>query len=289
MNSFDLSPIISDGMIIQRDAAFPVWSSQKLTVTFLGKTFSSQNIDDKWLLTLDPSPAGGPFEMKITSDKGSELIRDIYIGDIWLCSGQSNMELPMQRLRDKYSDEWDLFKRDKQKTNSDTMLLTPNSQLPIIRQFKVLQEYDFTSPRENLTGGDWVTVSAGTLDQFSGTAWFFAKEMYKKYGIPLGLLNASWGGTPVESWMSADALASFPEKISQAKQYADSDTRDIIARNTGSAILEWDSNIFRIDAGIADNWHNTKTDISEWNEITLPCDFSAANLSQFCGVIWLAK
>ena len=274
MNSL-LSPIVSNGMIIQRDAPFPIWSVKKLTAVFLGKTYEGQNIDSKWLITLDPVQAGGPYEMEIIIDETVVKINDIYSGDVWLCSGQSNMEMPMERLRDLYSEEWNA--------------LTPDSQLPIIRQFKAPQEYDFSAPRENLTGGEWVSVSAETLDEFSGTAWFFAKELYKKYGIPIALLNAAWGGTPVEAWMSEDALCCFPEKIAEGKQYADASLREGIEADTNKAINEWEAYLAREDAGLAENWKNTQTDISEWKEITLPCDFSEAGITHFCGVIWLAR
>ena len=275
-----LSPIISNGMIMQRDAPFPVWSEEKLTVTFLGKTYESQKNKNKYLTTIDPAPAGGPYEMKISSDKDSILIQDIYYGDIWLCSGQSNMEMPMHRLRDLYGDEWE---------NLNSQLSNPDSSLPIIRQFKVPQENDFSAPFEDITGGIWISVSPETLGDFSAAAWFFAKELYKKYKIPLGLLNTAWGGTPVESWMSKDALFDFPEKIAAGKQYADPKKKKELTDKTGNAIAEWEKNLYSKDTGITEKWRSAKTDISGWSDITLPCDFAAAGLKDFCGVIWLAK
>ena len=256
---------------MQRDAAFPIWSRKKLSVTFLGKTYESRNVDGKWLITLDPAPAGGPFTMDIVSDNGSVIINDIFIGDVWLCAGQSNMELMMQRLRDDYSEEWELEK------------------YPPVRNFKVVQEWDFSSPREELSGGIWKIASRETLDEFSGTAWFFAKKMYEKHGVPIGLVNTAWGGTPVESWMSREALADFPQKIAEGSQYGDPAKRAGITEKTAGAIKEWETNLAHEDLGLPKDWKNPKTDISAWNEMTLPGDFSAAGLNQFCGVIWLAK
>ncbi|MCL2180812.1 MAG: 9-O-acetylesterase, partial [Treponema sp.] len=97
-----LSPLISDSMIIQRDFPFPLRAGKKFTAVFLGKTYEAKETDGKWLVTLDPVSAGGPFEMEISCDEGSFKIKDIYSGDLWLCSGQSNMELMMDRLRDDY-------------------------------------------------------------------------------------------------------------------------------------------------------------------------------------------
>jgi sialate O-acetylesterase len=258
-------------MVMQRDAAFPIWSRKKLSVTFLGKTYESRNADGKWLITLDPAPAGGPYTMDIVSDNGSVSINDIYIGDLWLCAGQSNMELMMQRLCDDYGEEWEL------------------ENYPPVRNFKAPQEWDFSSPREEMTGGVWKIASRETLDEFSGTAWFFAKEMYEKHGVPVGLVNTAWGGTPVESWMSADALADFPAKIADGKKYADKSLCEEIASSTASAIAKWDELLKKEDTGLCEGWQNPSTDISGWNEITLPGDFSQAGLEQFCGAIWLAK
>jgi len=271
MIDLGLSPLVSDSAVFQRDAAFPLWSREKLSVVFLGKTYESSNVDGKWLVTLDPSPAGGPFTMDIVADNGSISIRDIYIGDVWLCSGQSNMELMMTRLRDNYGEEWEL------------------KEYPPVRNFKVPQEWDFDSPREELTGGVWKIASRETLDEFSGTAWFFAKNMYRKHNVPIGLVNTAWGGTPIESWMSREALADFPQKIAASAKYADKALCEEIAASSAAAIAKWDALLKKEDRGLAERWQNPETDISDWGEITLPGDFSQVSLEHFCGAIWLAK
>jgi sialate O-acetylesterase len=274
MKDTGLSPFISNSMIIQRNSIFPVWSKKKVSVVFLGKTYESQPTDGKWLAELDPVQAGGPFEMEIISCDGSIKLQDIYAGDVWLCSGQSNMEMQMQRLRDDFSEEW---------------AAVENNEYLLIRQFKVPQEWDFSAPRDDLTGGNWLCVSAQTLHEFSGTAWFFAKKLYEKYRIPLGLVNTAWGGTPVEAWMSTDALADFPDKIAAGKQYADSAYCAGITEKANEAVQKWYAGLWQNDLGINNEWQNPQTDLSEWNEIKLPGDFSGAGLDGFCGVIWLAK
>ena len=271
MVDLGLSPLVTDSMIIQAGAAFPLWSRKKLSVTFLGKTYESRNAGDKWLITLDPARAGGPFTMEINSDGGGVVINDIYTGDLWLCAGQSNMELMMQRLRDDYGEEWEL------------------DDYPPVRNFKVPQEWDFSSPREELSGGIWKTASRETIEEFSGTAWFFAKKTHEKHGVPVGLVNTAWGGTPVESWMSHEALADFPRKIAEGKKYADKALCGEIASTTAAAIAEWEALLKKEDNGLAQGRQNPDTDISAWNEITLPGDFSQVGLENFCGAIWLAK
>ncbi|MDR0301778.1 MAG: sialate O-acetylesterase [Treponema sp.] len=271
MKDLSLSTLISNGMIIQRDQAFPIWSKEKISASFLGKKYESQNADGKWLITLDPAPSGGPFTMDISCAGESSAVNDIYIGDVWMCAGQSNMEMQMDRLRDDFSEEWEI------------------KEFPLIRLFKVPQEWDFTAPREELTGGTWISPSKETLHEFTGTGWFFAKELYKKYRVPIGLVRTAWGGTPVESWMSADALKCFPEKIAEGKIYADSAKREQTAKETTDPITEWETRLRSEDRGLAEKWDKPQTDISGWSETSLPGDFSAAGLTDFCGVVWLAK
>ncbi|MCL2174836.1 MAG: sialate O-acetylesterase [Treponema sp.] len=287
MNDKLFSPLIGSGMIIQRDSPFPIWSSKKITAVFLGKTYeaqeSNQNKKNKWHITLDPVQAGGPYEMEIFFGDEQIKLNDIYSGDVWLCSGQSNMEMQMARLRDNFGEEWD-----------ELRLQTPGSKLPVIRHFKVAQEYDFAEEREDMAGGKWVTVSSDTLEEFSGTAWFFAKELYTRYGIPIGLINTAWGGTPVESWMSKEALSDFPEKIAEAKQFADKSKVEEISNNALSKVNEWHTLLDSEDLGLIQNWKDPQTDISEWKDILMPENFANAaaddpNLKNFCGSIWLSK
>jgi len=284
-----LSPIISDGMIIQRESPFPVWTSKKVTVTFLDKTYESKEKSGRWLAILDPAAHGGPHSMEISCETDSVCINDIFIGDVWLCGGQSNMEMMMQRLADDYSEEWEeIINNEVLIRNKDLSFQAPCSSL-IIRQFKVPQEYDFLSEHEDLSGGSWLSATPFTLHEFSGTAWFFAKNMYKKYSIPIGLINTAWGGTPIESWMSVEALKDFPEKIQNGRQYADPEKRKEIADKTQTAINEWETKLRNDDAGLNDQWQDTKTNTLLWKDIKLPCNFSNEGLKDFCGVIWLSK
>jgi len=271
MKDLLMSSIFSDGMILQRDSHFPIWSRKKITVIFLGKTYEAKSADGKWLVTLDPVSAGGPFEMQIKSNDEFVTIKDIYSGDIWLCSGQSNMEMMMDRLRDDFGEEWEL------------------KEFPVIRHFKAPQEWDFSSPREEISGGSWVKPSKETLSVFTATPWFFAKNMYEKYRVPIGLINNAWGGTPIESWMSRDALSEFPQKIALGAQYADAKKREEITSKSASAIAEWEKNVAHEDIGIPKDWKNQTTDISSWDDIILPGNFTGAGLEKFCGALWLAK
>jgi sialate O-acetylesterase len=282
MKKLLLPPLFSDGMIMQQGAAFPIRGRSiplsAVSVTFLGKTYQTQaGADGKWQILLDPVQAGGPFTMDIESAETRVCIKDIYSGDVWLCAGQSNMEHPMQRHRDNYQGEWTA------------------QAFPPIRQFKAPQEWDFSGPREELSGGGWTVATAETLHEFSVVAWFFARNLYEKYHLPIGLICTAWGGTPIEAWMSREALAAFPEKIAQGEQYADPAVCKEIGAKNEEAIQGWEGQMLREDEGLKEKWQSPETSLSDWDDITLPGDFAEAGqgadrpLSNFCGVIWLCR
>jgi sialate O-acetylesterase len=245
----------------------------EVAVTFLGITYRARAGESgSWQTLLDSQNPGGPYTMEIAAAgdgfTDSLIIEGIYIGDVWLCSGQSNMEMTMESLRDDFPEEW------------------AAREFPPIRQFKVPQEWDFSGPRKDLSGGSWLAASEETLHEFSGTAWFFAKALFEKHQIPIGLVNASWGGTPAEAWMSQDALAEFHAALADGAQYADSALCANITARNAAEIQAWEDNLIREDLGLAEKWHKPQTDIYGWDEISLPGDFAA---DAFCGVIWLAR
>jgi sialate O-acetylesterase len=279
MNKIKLSALIGDGMIIQQGTGFPVWGDSvpetRITVIFLDKTYTTRaSTNGKWRIVLGDAPEGGPYTMDIFSDDADECIHitDIYAGDVWLCSGQSNMELPMERLKDDFSEEW------KPPING------------LIRQFKVPQEWDFSGPREEFYGGAWVPASPETLKDFSGTAWFFAKKLYEKHKTPIGLINTALGGSPVEAWMSKDALAPYPQKIAQSEPYIDTAFMEKRVRENEERQSVWHNTVYANDKGLADEWFREDTHDSAWETLKLPGQFDAGGVPVgFCGVLWLRR
>lgn len=260
-----------------------------IVVVYRGTDYHTRtDSDGHWRLELDSQPPGGPYiiEIKVANsgdyagNSENIVINNVYIGDVWLCSGQSNMELSMQRLKDNFPEEWNF------PVNS------------LIRQFKVPQKWDFSGPQRELSGGAWRVASEETLNEFSGTAWFFAREIFKKYNVPIGLINAAWGGTTVEAWMSREGLAAFPEKIALGEKYADAALCDEITRKNEAENKAWEDKIAGADTGIAEAWHKPETDSSQWASMNLPGAFAEASISlkddervggDFCGVIWLRR
>jgi sialate O-acetylesterase len=269
-------PLTGSGMVVQQGAAVPVRGraapGADVAVSFAGKTYRAKaDPAGEWRLSLDSHAPGGPYTMEISSEGEKIAFNDIFVGDVWLCSGQSNMELPMARVKDDFPEEW-----------------AP----PIngaIRQFKVPQEWDFSGPRRELSGGCWKAASAQALDEFSAAGWFFARALYEKRPTPIGLVNAAWGGTPVEAWMSREALAPNPAIVAEGDQYDNPAKCAEIARAHEAAIKEWEDDAAARDRGLAEGWQAPETDLAAWGDISLPDNFAGSAPANFCGVIWLRR
>src|SRR5260221_163160 len=204
--------LISDGMVLQREIPIRIWGwaspGEKVTVKFDGETVTGETDDrGKWRVVLSPKKAGGPYVMDINGINHIWL-KNIMVGEVWVCSGESNMELPMERVKEKYPG------------------IIAHSENSAIRQFKAPLRYDFNGPRDNFSGIKWESASPETVPGFSAVAYFFARELNEHYHVPVGLINAAVGGAPDEAWLSADALRVFPDYAAEAGRYADSTIMD---------------------------------------------------------------
>jgi len=200
--------LISDGMVLQREIPIRVWGwaspGEKVTVKFGGETASGETDDrGKWQVVLSPKKAGGPFVMDINGINHIWL-KNIMVGEVWVCSGQSNMELPMERVKEKYPE------------------IIAHSENTAIRQLRVPQKYDLNTPHDNLPGAKWESASPATIGSFSAVAYFFARALNERYHVPVGLITATMGDASDEAWLSAEALRSFPEYTTVAGRNADS-------------------------------------------------------------------
>lgn len=197
MAQIKMPRLLSEGMVLQRDEPIRIWgwSSQgeKITVKFDGETATAETDSrGKWVVVLSPKKAGGPYAMDINGINHVWL-KNIMVGDVWLCVGQSNMEMPMDRLKDKYAD------------------VIAHSENAAIRQLRVPVRYDSSGPRDNLSGAKWETAAPGTVPGFSALAYFFAKEINDRYHVPVGLINAAVAGD--DAWASADGFRAFPDAL----------------------------------------------------------------------------
>lgn len=228
-----LPALISDGMVLQREQSVKVWGTadagENITIEFQKKSYhATADANGQWSITLPPLKAGGPFLMQINDIK----LNDILVGDVWLCSGQSNMELPVKRVMDMFSNE----------------ILNYNNEK--IRHILIPQKYNFHAPQEEISATSWKTLTQKNVMEFSALAYFFAKEMYEKTGIPVGLINSSWGGTPVEAWISEEGLKEFPLYINSKRLYEDDAYCSHIKKLEAENFYRWNLSLYRSDAGL---------------------------------------
>lgn len=271
-----LPRLISDSMILQRDADVKIWGwaavDEKITVKFHNKTYSTKTgKDSKWLITLSPMHAGGPHDMQIDGSN-QVTIKNILIGDVWVCSGQSNMELPMERLKDKYP----------------AIISSANNSN--IRQFDVSTNYNFHAAQQDLPSGNWETATAESVLHFTAVGYFFAKALYEKYHIPIGLIKSAVGGSPAEAWLSAEALKQFPTYQLKAVTLKNDAYVDSIKKSDKADSDAWYNNIWQNDAGLhgEKKWFDTSYNAAAWGKVEEPSDWKDAGI-ETNGVVWFRK
>lgn len=189
-----LAPLFRDGAVLQRDQPLIVWgraaAAEKVEVRFRNQMASViTSADGRWRVTLKAEKASAVPSELVANGANMVVVRDVVVGDVWLCSGQSNMAFLLKNGND-----------------ADREIATAD--FPLIRQFKVPLVVA-EKPADDVTGG-WTPCSPATVGNFSAVAYFFARDLYQKLGVPIGIVNSSWGGTQIESWISESGLRSDP-------------------------------------------------------------------------------
>lgn len=273
-----LPGFITDGMVLQRNADIKIWgwasANEKISVSFNDATYNTV-ADEKgnWSLTLSPMSAGGPYEMRIAG-LNVLTIKDIMIGDIWVCSGQSNMELNMKRASPLYPD------------------IIANCKNENIRQFIVPKTYNFSGPQKDTGPGKWIKADPDNIMDFSAVAYFFARELYARYKVPIGLINASLGGTPAEAWMSEKALEEFPEYYAQLQRYKDTALINSIERGDKKRSDDWYRQLRITDEGFKNKssvWYNPEIPTDDWDLMQIPGFWADTRVGPVNGVVWFRK
>ena len=269
-----LPQLIRDSMVLQRDSKIKIWGwaakNEKVTVKFNGKILrTTTGADGKWSLSVSAMKAGGPYTMDITASN-KILIKDILIGDVWFCSGQSNMVHQMNIHDVTYAND----------------IATAN--YPEIRQFLVPTGTSLQGPKQNFTSGFWKAAVLEDVRPFSAVAYFFAKKIYEKYHIPIGIINASVGGTPIEAWTSEEGLKDFSSLINTIQKnkdtaYINSMNRNAAANNAGRPQQK--------DLGMIGEkkWFDVSYIAKGWRNINIPGYWQDQGIKNLNGVVWYRK
>ena len=263
-----LPQLVGSGMVLQREAPASIWGwaspGEKVTIDFnvqlqalnpksrtLNSSFSTQaGADGKWKIELPPQKAGGPYTITINH---SIVISNILFGDVWLCSGQSNMETPVSRVMTMFGKEIQSYSN------------------PNIHYVKIPLKYDFHGPQEDLPPCSWVELNPETAPDFSAVAYFFAKELFEKTGVPIGIINSSVGGSPAEAWISEEALRPFPAILNDMRLCQSDEFVADMLRLGSLPGQRWNTVLDKEDKGLneAVKWYSPQYDDRSWASIDL--------------------
>lgn len=281
--SLVLPGIFTDNMVLQREQTIPIWgtSKPKSTVSIiLGRTAigSASDSSGKWRDSLPPMNAGGPLVLTIASGPDTIVLNNVMIGDVWLCSGQSNMEMPVA--------DWGKVANweDEQK----------KADFPDIRLFTVDHSVK-TFPQSAVPGSGWKPCSPQTVRTFSAAAYFFGRELYNQHKIPVGLIQATWTGSFIEAWMSGPTLKRFPRYLADIEKIELIPHADSAAQAWFDAeVTSWHKALHEKDRGLpveGKSWYRPDLSDASWDTIGLPGYWERAGLGMdlFDGIVWFRK
>ncbi len=264
-----LHPLFSENAVLQRDRPVPIWGwtkpGTKVVVKFDAQTQTAVAAKDgRWTITIAPHTAGGPHSLSVTGAVQGETLtrKNLLFGDVWLCSGQSNMA-------------YDLYGAN----NPEAEIAAAD--YPTIR---LLNEPNAikAGPIDSFEGTAWQVCSPQTVAKFSGVGYFFGRTLNTKLKVPIGLINASWSGTPGESWVSGPALATMPEfrpAVDALKKIASAPGSD------QDQLLAWWQN----DPGTVARQEAPGFDDAAWKTISLPGYWEGKGFPGFDGVMWFRR
>jgi sialate O-acetylesterase len=263
-------------MILQRTINASIWGNgvpgNTVTVEFNSiKTEVKADLNGKWIVQLPSQNAGGPYEFIISSGNESISYKNVLFGDVWIASGQSNMEAPMN---------WRLNNKEEEIAKAN---------YPTIRLFSVPKSISEV-PVKDMQGGNWKICTPENAASFSAVGYFFAKGIQVSKNVPIGIIQSSWGGTRAEAWTSYDILATYPDfknKVMEIK--ADSKTyQDQMPKNRIKEIL-MDSIVKKSKNGLNLGVNQMDYDASKWKTINNPQSWKNCALGKYTGFVWFQK
>lgn len=266
----------SDGMVLQRNIQLPVWGwaapGEQINLVFNKKNYTTQTgLDGKWKLFLNKESEGGPFIMTIQGSN-SILIQDVLVGDVWFCSGQSNMEYELYKSAEIYPTE---------------IASSNNNQ---IRHFKATRNIDFNSNTAVETKDGWEVATPFTVMNFTAVGYFFARTIFEQQQVPIGLINCTYGGTPVEAWMHEDWLKNYNSVYAQAIQFKEKNLVKSITEKDKLFTAAWNKLLEDNDKGLQEHWKDTSIDTKHWQTIRIPSFWQDEILPEVAaGVVWFKK
>lgn len=266
--------LFSDNMVLQRDREVPVWgeavAGEQVRVTLLGKsTATTAGPDGKWSVKVGPAPAGGPHELVIESPSGKHVVKNVLVGDVWFCSGQSNMWWSVARSKDGPKE-------------------IPLANYPKIRLI-TLPQRSASTPLTDLKGVNWSECTPETVNEFSAVAYYFGRSLFQHNGVPVALINSSWGGSAIQSWTSLASLETNPDLVGITAPYYSVVSR--FEKDLAAGIVdERDAYLDKGPLPSERGWEAPGYDDSAWKQWDQPGDFGMWGKPEYTqGGIWFRR
>jgi sialate O-acetylesterase len=253
-----LPQLVSDNMMLQCDVPAKIWGwaspREKVRLSFLNETYTTTaDKAGNWAVTL-PAQKAGTMAVITVKASNTKTVNNILFGDVWLCSGQSNMETPVSRLMVKYGEEINGYSN------------------PSIRYIKIPGTYNFHQPQKDVPKCSWTDLTPASALTFSGVAYFYARYLYEQTGVPQGIINSSVGGSPAEAWISEEYIKKFPLLESAKRIYESDEYVKEIQKFSSMPQQFWTEAACRQDSGILQNmkWYDPEYDFSDWQTVEVP-------------------
>ena len=292
--TFKIKGIVGSGMVLQRNKINCIYGTAEVysdvIMEFRGTTSITQSDEDgNWKIEFSPGEAGGPFEMNIKCDEHRVSFTDIYVGEVWVSSGQSNAQLPMERLKFSYPEDFEQPANERIRMITIPINWSLDGEKDEIIDVGWQSNADEGTKAEGISGGvHWVCASPETLGSMSGTGYFFAKKLSSELDVPVGIINASQGGSPIASWLSQKALEEMGDKKDYLKQIVEYLAEGRAAAKQKEAAEEqkaWFDELYGAATAPEKMYDENCEEVDGWKTVTVPGNFEVDS----AGFYWFKK
>ncbi|UKK53859.1 sialate O-acetylesterase [Prevotella sp. E2-28] len=275
-----LPQVFQSGMVLQRGTSVPVWgqadAGETVVVKLNKKTVTTvADASGKWRVDLPAMKAGGPYVLEVRGERlevrgekpDAILLTDVWLGDVWLCTGQSNMETTLERVSPQYPDEL-------------------NDSNAMVRLFHVQYQTNPHQPSADLRPTSWKKLNRENAWRFSSIGYFLGKQLQREKGVAQGIIESAWGGTPIEAWIAADTLKKhFHMYYKQMQLYQNDEYVAAQQRAAGQAEQQWQKILNANDPGLG-KYTELNYDDSGWKEVN---QYNLSSKREWIGSLWLRQ
>tara|TARA_R110002167_G_C12676972_1_gene651188 strand:+ start:155 stop:2152 length:1998 start_codon:yes stop_codon:yes gene_type:complete len=271
-----LAPQFASNMVLQRDTVNLLQGyadgNERISISMNGVKLQTIEVKQgAWQFRLPATAAGGPHTLTLQSQNPKIALNNVLFGDIWLASGQSNMEYALGTAGNDYEAEIE------------------SANLPQIRQFRVARNAAYQGPLSTIAKGQWLTAQGEDLKAFSAVAYFFAKHIQAQTGVPIGIINNAYAGARIQAWLSEQALAAYPSEVQMIQRNKTADEIEHLQIKDQQDHQQWQQELAANDLGVLNNWFTEQLNDSQWPQLSVPGYWTDQGQEAFSGSIWFRR